>query len=105
MEKEKKFFIRIGDNVEQVTEEIYYIEEKDVIFIASYNNNAVELYDILSENKISFREIKDYILKDATNHVRFHFTPDWLNINYDVIPCNNNALYVYGDYLPVSASV
>jgi hypothetical protein len=30
---------------------------------------------------------------------RFHFTPDWLNVNYNVVPLHNNALYVYGEFL------
>lgn len=78
---------------------IYYIEEKDVIFIAAYKDDIVDVYDILSEKEITFEEIKNYIIKDKTRKVLFHFTPDWLKVSYDVMPIENNALYAYGEFL------
>lgn len=83
----------------QFSKDIYYIEENDIIFIAKYKNDMVDLFDVLSVNKVSFDEIEKYILKDTTKQVRFHFTPDWLNVNYDVIPRKDKALYVYGEFL------
>jgi GNAT superfamily N-acetyltransferase len=77
---------------------IYYIEEKDMIFIADYDNDTVNLYDILSENKVSFDELKPYILKDTSKVVKFHFTPDWLDVDYNTMINPDNSLYVYGSF-------
>jgi hypothetical protein len=80
-------------------ENIYYIQERNIIFIAKYVNHSVELYDVMSESKVAFEEVKSYILKDETNKVYFHFTPDWLDVKYNVMPRKDNALYVYGELL------
>jgi predicted N-acetyltransferase YhbS len=77
-------------------ESIYYIEEKDIVFIADYNEDVVNLYDVMSEKEVYFDEIKNYILKKNTRQVKFHFTPDWLKVNYETMPNTDNALYVYG---------
>ena len=79
-------------------ESIYYIKEKDVIFIADYEEDIVNIYDIVSNHKISFRDIESYILKENTREVRFHFMPDWLKVDYKTFPSNDNALYVYGQF-------
>ncbi|MFP4457616.1 MAG: GNAT family N-acetyltransferase [Clostridia bacterium] len=75
---------------------VYYIPEKDVLFIAKYRDNTVDLYDVISKNKIKFKEIESYILKKDINRVNFHFTPDWLDVGYSILPRDDNALYVYG---------
>lgn len=76
---------------------VYYIPEKDVLFIAKYRDNTVDLYDVMSKNKIKFKEIESYILNKDINRVNFHFTPDWLDVNYRILPRDDNALYVYGE--------
>lgn len=81
------------------SENIYYIEGKDVIFIAEYKDDAVYVYDVLSEKDITFDEIKSYVVEPKTKKVVFHFTPDWLRINYDVVTIEGNALYAYGEFL------
>lgn len=78
-------------------ENIYYIKEKDVVFIAAYEKETVDVYDIMSEKKVSFRELEGYILRDAEKQVRFHFTPDWLDVDYGVMPYQGNALHVLGE--------
>lgn len=85
------------------SDNIFYIEEKDIIFIARYENDIVSIYDVLSENRVSFDEIKEYILKADTKQVRFDFTPDWLNVSYEVTNTDND-LYVYGEFLEYSAN-
>jgi GNAT superfamily N-acetyltransferase len=78
---------------------IFYVEEKDIVFIAEYEDDTVNLYDIMSANQITFDEVKAYILKEDTKKVCFHFTPDWLNVDYEVVKRKDNALYVYGEFL------
>jgi len=77
--------------------DIYYIQEKDILFIARYRNRVVDLYDVMSVDKTNFEEIKNHILKEDVNRVNFHFTPDWLDVNYHVQPRKDKAIYIYGD--------
>jgi N-acetylglutamate synthase-like GNAT family acetyltransferase len=81
------------------SDNIFYIEEKDIVFVADYEDDTVNIYDIMSANHITFDEIKHFILKKNTKKVRFHFTPDWLNVEYETEPINDNALYVHGKFL------
>ncbi len=80
------------------SENIYYIKEKDIIFIAKYDGSAVDVYEVLSEKKVEFEEIKKYILKYDTKKVRFHFMPDWLNISYDIASNEEDAMFVLGEF-------
>ncbi|MDP4145148.1 MAG: GNAT family N-acetyltransferase [Bacillota bacterium] len=80
-------------------EDIYYIEEKDVIFIASYEDDIVYLHDVLSSNEVTFDEIQNYIIKKSTKQVRFGFTPDWLCVDYQVVPRLDKHIYVIGDFI------
>lgn len=77
---------------------IYYIKEKDIVFIADYEEDSMCIYDIMSEKEVAFDEIKRYILKENTKKVKFCFTPDWLKLEYKVEPSLNNSLYVYGEF-------
>lgn len=80
------------------SENIYYIKEKDVVFLAEYDEDSVDVFDILSESKVDFEEIKEYILKPNTKVVRFHFTPDWLNISYETISDDEDSMYILGSF-------
>lgn len=78
---------------------VYYIKEKDIIFIATYKNDEIHIYDILSENKVEFEDIKEYILKANTKKVWFYFTPDCLDVNYSTVAEEENDFYVRGDVI------
>lgn len=77
---------------------IYYIPEKDVIFVARYNGDTVSIYDIVAAEPVTFAEIQDYILTAETTRVKFFFTPDWLGVDYAGTPETNNNLHVLGDF-------
>ncbi|MCX7748094.1 MAG: GNAT family N-acetyltransferase [Clostridia bacterium] len=77
---------------------IYYIEEKDIIFLANYDHDAVDIFDILTENRIRFEDIQDYILEEGTKKVRFHFTPDWLGLNYNIDSYHGDVMHVLGEF-------
>lgn len=81
------------------SDNIFYIKEKDIVFIADYENDTVNIYDIMSTNKITFEEIEGHILKEGIKKVCFHFTPDWLDVDYKIEVITDNALYVYGSFL------
>ncbi len=77
---------------------IYYIKDRDIVFLARYNEGTVDVYDIFSQWKVDFEEIKEYILKPDTTEIRFHFTPDWLSVDYDTKPYTEHNMFVLGEF-------
>ncbi len=78
---------------------IYYIKEKDVVFIAEYKGERVTLVDVLSKDKIQFKDIEEYIKKEETKEIYFQFTPDWLLNDYSVEPNKEDDIFfVLGDF-------
>lgn len=77
---------------------IYYIKDKDIVFLARYDKGTVDVYDIFSQWKVDFEEIKEYILKPDTTEIRFHFTPDWLSVDYDTKPYAEHNMFVLGEF-------
>ncbi len=80
-----------GDN-------LYYIKDKDIAFIANYRGDRATIVDVLSANPVSFEEIAGYVLKPDTKQVHFHFTPDWLLENYEPTSNEGEVLFVFGEF-------
>jgi N-acetylglutamate synthase-like GNAT family acetyltransferase len=78
-------------------ENIYYIEDKDIVFIAQYHGEGVNIIDILSRQPIHLDEILGYLLINETKRVYFSFTPDWLIENYEVTANQDDIMYVLGN--------
>lgn len=78
--------------------DLYYIEDKDVLFIAKYKGNCATVIDVLSTNPIRFPEISDYIIKRDTKKIIFHFTPDWLAAEYELIANEQDVMYARGEF-------
>ena len=77
---------------------LYYIKEKDIVFIAKQNGEEVNVYDVLSTNPVTFDDIKGYLLKDGVEKVRFHFTPDWLVDSYELETLQEDKIFVLGAF-------
>lgn len=80
-------------------EYIYHIPEHDIVFLAEYDREKAHVYDILSEKPVSFDLIAAYIRKPQTREICFHFTPDWLGIEYQPVPWKEDGLYIIGNVL------
>ena len=80
------------------SENLYYIEDKDIVFIAKYQDDCAAIIDILSANPVSFHEIAGYVLMPETKKVHFHFTPDWLVKNYEATSNEGEVMFVLGEF-------
>ncbi|MFD1887916.1 GNAT family N-acetyltransferase [Paenibacillus wenxiniae] len=57
-------------------ENIYYLEDQNVIVIYQQKDDHIELFDIISTNEINIKDISDQITDEYTKQITFHFTPD-----------------------------
>jgi N-acetylglutamate synthase-like GNAT family acetyltransferase len=80
------------------SDNLYYIKDKDIVLIVKYQGDCAVIIDVLTTSSIKFDEIIGYILKSATNKVFFHFTPDWLTSDYEVVSNKGDTMYVLGDF-------
>lgn len=80
-------------------EALYYVPEQDIVFVAEYDKDTADVYDVLSERPVSFDRIEGYVRRPETRKICFHFTPDWLGIEYEPAPRKEDGLYVMGDVL------
>lgn len=56
--------------------DIYYLENEKVIVIYQKENSSIDLFDVVSLNEITMRDIVNKIADADTEKVTFHFTPD-----------------------------
>jgi GNAT superfamily N-acetyltransferase len=75
---------------------IYYLENEDVIAIFNKENNHMDIFDIISINKMNESKIQNILATIGSNDTvkaTFHYTPDYERINFksEVI---NDGLFV-----------
>ncbi len=82
------------------SEGIYYIEDKDIVFIVKYQDDCAMVFDVLSESPIAFEDIREYIQTRDTRKVYFYFTPDWLLSDYKATSNEegDGIMYVSGEF-------
>lgn len=61
--------------------DIYYLEQEDVIAIFKKENKQIDIFDIISKTEINIDDILTKITDRNTNKVVFHYTPDYKGIN------------------------
>ncbi|MDN5212868.1 GNAT family N-acetyltransferase [Fulvivirgaceae bacterium BMA12] len=78
---------------------IWYLEENDLIFIAEADGNTWHLFDILSTDSFSFKTVLPNILPQGTDRMVCHFTPDLLDMDFQILACEmESPLFVRGDF-------
>lgn len=63
---------------------IYYLEDEDVIIIYEIQNDDIHLYDLISKEKIRFEKIIDYLATNNAQKVVFHYTPDYEGFEFEI---------------------
>lgn len=58
------------------SDDIYYLENENVIVIYQKEKHHIDLFDVVSLNKIHITDILHQIADEDTEKVTFHFTPD-----------------------------
>lgn len=78
---------------------IFYIQEKETIVICNTKENCLHIYDILSPDEFDFREILSYLPTRESDSIRFHFTPDKINMDFNSQPIvESDPFFVRGDF-------
>lgn len=83
------------------SDDIYYLENENVIVIYQKEDNHIELFDVVSLNEINMKDILDKIADEDTEKITFHFTPDATDHIVLKSSITNEGLFVrtHGEYL------
>jgi len=80
--------------------ELYYLPDEQIIFIAGEENNDLHIFDIIFEQTFEFEDILPKIIKHNNySSTIYYFSPDVLNFNYDAtIQSEESPLFIKGDF-------
>ncbi|KYD02697.1 hypothetical protein B4102_0292 [Heyndrickxia sporothermodurans] len=53
---------------------IYHLEDEDIIIFYNIKNDDIHLYDVFSKEKVRFEKIIDYLATNNAQKVVFHYT-------------------------------
>lgn len=80
-------------------EDLYYLQEEDIIVILRRDNNIITLYDILSEKSFDLDKIILQVIKENDEKISFEFIPE--SKKYEIAFKLNNenvdTLFVFKD--------
>jgi GNAT superfamily N-acetyltransferase len=86
---------------------VYEIQQLDLMIIAKQNGNKLTIYDIVAKKTVSFEEIAPHLYFEGVDTIQFVFNPDWLGIEYsmkeykihDANPFAKGGFGVEGEYM------
>jgi len=85
-------------------DEIYYLENENIIFIYSKKNNHLDIWDVIYEEKFDISETLPQIIDNKIESVNFHFPPDIIGFKYDRTEKSDTLLFIKGEFnLPEGA--
>jgi GNAT superfamily N-acetyltransferase len=61
-------------------DDLYYLEDEDVIVICKREKEKLHVYDVISKNEVHFQHILNKIASEEIKKVIFYFTPDFPDI-------------------------
>ena len=79
-------------------DDIYYLENENIIFIYTEQNNHLDIWDVIYEDKFDITEALPKIISAKINSVNFHFPPDILNYKYDRTENSDTLLFIRGKF-------
>lgn len=80
------------------SEDIYYLDDLDVLLIFKHEGEVLHLFDIVSNKEVNIIEVIARVALQNTNTVKFHYNPDYKNIKTE------SSLVDGGDVLFVKAN-
>lgn len=74
---------------------IYYEPEADRIWLMQQEEDQLHIYDIVANEAFDFMQVSREIMSKGVRKVVFHFTPDLLNVDAQILPANpDDQLFV-----------
>ncbi|GIO87046.1 GNAT family acetyltransferase [Paenibacillus faecis] len=65
------------------SDDIYYLENENVIVIYKKENNHMDIFDIINTKEVKIHDILTKIADRDTEKITFHFTPDYKGIDIE----------------------
>ena len=78
---------------------VWYLEHEHILVIATVEGNGLHVYDIISRQPFSFRQILPFVVEKPIATVYFYFTPD--KIDLPTLPSHlytESPLFVRGEF-------
>jgi hypothetical protein len=79
-------------------ENIYYLENEDIIFIITRFKNQINIWDVIYKDSFNMAEVLPKLIEDDVTSIIFHFPPDIIKFNYDSIHKSDTLLFIKGDF-------
>jgi len=81
-----------------MADQVYYIEDEDVVVIYKLEEDTLFLYDVFSHNTVELEHIIQTIASNQTKKVVFGFTPmDLSNYGKNLLKEGDTTLFIKGD--------
>lgn len=96
-------FITVWHLINSFPQNIYYLENEEIIVLYTVKNNVLNIWDIIYSQSFDFQNILPKIIpNNKIKSILFHFPPDQINYKYDKIIENKGSyLFIKGRF-PVS---
>lgn len=77
---------------------LYYLDDKDILLIKNEDNNILHLYDVIFRNYVDSNNIVSAITSSETiDVVKYYFPPDQINYSYNKVVRDDTMLFIKGD--------
>ena len=84
--------------VNSFSNNIYYLEDKDIIVIFDVEGEDLNLYDVISRSEVEIDEILNRIADCETKRVKYHFTPQHRDIGkQEKVEDPDDLLFIKGN--------
>ncbi len=78
---------------------IWYLADEEIIIVYQIEDQTLDIYDIISKDSIKFSDIVKYMDLNGLENIRFHFTPDLIDIEVESEPIiSDDPFFVLGDF-------
>jgi len=93
-------FITMWHLIYVFSEDIYYIEKENILFVQTFKQNQLHIWDIIFSKPFDFECLLPKIIPDKDlGSIYFYFPPDVINFNYDkVVEDKNSMFFVKGNF-------
>jgi GNAT superfamily N-acetyltransferase len=80
--------------------DLFYLPNENIIFIAGENNNELHIYDVIFDRPFNFEIVLPKVLKHNNyKAINYYFSPDVLNYQFDkTIRSADSPLFIRGNF-------
>ena len=93
-------FISMWHLIYGFSDDIYFLEDENIIFILNYKKNKLHIWDIICAKPFDLSPILPKVIpQENINSIVFYFPPDELGFKYDeIVPDQKTMLFVKGKF-------